>query len=239
MFHLAYHVTSMPHFGKQLLKKTKLHTVHTAAPYSLLWDTIFKPTWWALGECPYSTPSTMSQSALLWPCLGGSWPRMWVTPVLQAPRGPLVPAPQLFRHCCPPPSSTALSPQWRSPYDLGAWRCESAAPLSSLLSPPGLFVQSPGRVGAGGLKLSLDAVVSLLVTLQAAHDHRIGAALHIKRVLLDAILGGWLALAVEVDPMVTPSHPTSTAASTRAVFSRQIWHRAGVRGTQVTCRPGA
>lgn len=197
-------------------------------------------TWWALGKCSYSTPSTMSQGALLWPCLGGSRPRMRVTPLFQAPWGPLVPAPQLFRHCCPPPSSasTTLSPQWRSPYDLRAWWRESAAPLSSLLSPPGLFVQSTGRVGAGGLELGLHAVVTLLVTLQAAHHNGVGAAFNVKRVLLDAVLRGGLALAVEVDSMVSPSHSTSTWTSNGAILSCQVWHGARVRRTQVTCRPG-
>lgn len=39
-------------------------------------------SWWAFGECSYSTSSTMSQSALLWPSLRrcGSWMR--VTPLL-------------------------------------------------------------------------------------------------------------------------------------------------------------
>lgn len=39
-------------------------------------------SWWAFDERPYSTPSTVSQSALLWPGLRGCGSWMWVTPLL-------------------------------------------------------------------------------------------------------------------------------------------------------------
>lgn len=92
----------------------------------------------------------------------------------------------------------ALAAQGWSPQDLRA-RGRQAARIALVAAAPALPEEAPGRVGVGGLELRLDAVVAFLVALQAAHHHRCGAALHVQRVLLDAVLRARLALAVQVD----------------------------------------
>lgn len=92
----------------------------------------------------------------------------------------------------------ALAAQGWSPQDLRA-RGRQAARVALVDAAPALPEEAAGRVGVGGLELRLDAVVAFLVTLQAAHHHRCGPALHVQRVLLDAVLRARLALTVQVD----------------------------------------
>lgn len=119
----------------------------------------------------------------------------------------------------------AVAAQRRSPQDLRARR-RQAARVALVAAAPALPEQAAGRVRVGGLELRLDAVVALLVALQAAHHHGRGAALHVQRVLLDAVLRAGLALAVQVD-----------AVAVAAAARRQVGHAARVRRAQRARRP--
>lgn len=143
--------------------------------------------------------------------------------------GALVPLAQLIGHGGAPRALVvgALAAQRWSPQDLRArWR--QAAGVALLTGPPALPEQAARGVGIGGLELCLDAVVALLVALQAAHNHGRGAPLNVQRVLLDAVLRAGLALTVQVDSRWVPA-----AAPPRG----QVGHAARVRCAQRACRP--
>lgn len=135
--------------------------------------------------------------------------------------GALIPLAQLVRDGRAPRALVvgALAAQRWSPQDLRARR-RQAARVALVAAAPALPEQAARRVRVGGLELRLDAVVALLVALQAAHHHGRGAALDVQRVLLDAVLRARLALAVQVDAV--------RAAAAR----RQVGHAARVRRAQ-------
>ncbi len=150
-------------------------------------------------------------------------------------RWALVPVPQLLWHCCPPPSSS-FPTQRRSPHNL--WAGGRQPPAATTRFPvlpgaPAVLIKPPGCVWVGGLELCLDAVVPLLVILQAADNHGAGAAaLCIQRVLFDAILRGGLALAVEVHALVATAHPSVGAP----VAGSQVGHAARTGRAQMSRR---
>lgn len=128
-------------------------------------------------------------------------------------RGALVPEPQLVRHRSPPRALLVALPAQRwSPYDLGAGRGEPDR--VHFIPVPVLLKHSPCCVGVGGFELCFHAVVSLLVVLQAPHHHGGGAALDVQGIFFDPVLGGGLALAVQVDTVVSRPVPRSQVGHT-------------------------
>lgn len=128
-------------------------------------------------------------------------------------RGALVPEPQLVRHRSPPRALLVALPAQRwSPYDLGAGRGEPDR--VHFIPVPVLLKHSPRCVGVGGFELCFHAVVSLLVVLQAPHHHGGGAALDVQGIFFDPVLGGGLALAVQVDTVVSRPVPRSQVGHT-------------------------
>lgn len=128
-------------------------------------------------------------------------------------RGPLVPEPQLVRHRSPARALLVALPAQRwSPYDLGAGWGEPDR--VHFIPVPVLLKHPPSCVGVGGFELCFHAVVSLLVILQAPHHHRCGAALDIEGIFFDPVLGGGLALAVQVDTVVSCPVPGSQVGHT-------------------------
>lgn len=137
---------------------------------------------------------------------------------------PVVPQPQFIWHHCPSwPFLVTLSAQGGSPYDLRTGGSQSY--WVYFIPMPGLFKHSPCRVRVGCFKLCFHTIVSLLVILQAAHHHWCGAPFNVQRVLFDPVLGGRLALAVQINALMTGPVP-----------GRQVGHAPWIRGDKIPRR---